>query len=42
MAVLFQPILKITLGRIVWNIIDVIIAVLLLLVLWKQNNEIKK
>lgn len=42
MAVLFQPILKIALGRIVWNIIDVIIAVLLLLVLWKQNNEIKK
>lgn len=40
-AVLFQPIMKIALGRVVWNIIDVIIAVLLLFILWKQKMQSK-
>ena len=29
LALLFQPFLKITLGRTIWNIVDVIVAVLL-------------
>ena len=27
LAILFQPFLKITLGRIIWNIIDVVVAI---------------
>jgi uncharacterized protein YacL len=30
LAVLFQPIFKIALGRVIWNIVDVIVAVVLL------------
>lgn len=30
LAVLFQPLLKIALGRTIWNIVDIIIGVLLL------------
>ena len=30
LAVLFQPFFKITLGRMIWNIVDVIVAVVLL------------
>ncbi|MBA3283983.1 MAG: hypothetical protein H0U27_02830 [Nitrosopumilus sp.] len=31
LALLFQPILKIALGRTIWNIIDVIVAVVLII-----------
>lgn len=31
LAVLFQPLIKIALGRLIWNIVDVIVACLLIL-----------
>ena len=33
LAVLFQPFIKISLGRVVWNIVDIAIAVVLLVML---------
>lgn len=43
LAILFQPIIKITLGRTIWNIVDVVVAVfLIVLVLNEKNNVIKK
>ena len=37
-ALLFQPFFKIVLGRTIWNVIDVIVAIALLL-LWYQNKK---
>ena len=39
LALLFQPFIKVALGRTMWNIVDVIVAVLLI-VIWIK--EIKK
>ena len=39
LAILFQPFIKVALGRTMWNIVDVIVAVLLI-VIWIK--EIKK
>lgn len=39
LAILFQPIFKIALGRALWNIIDVVVAIILLYVLWKRKKE---
>jgi hypothetical protein len=41
LAVLFQPLLKISLGRTIWNIVDVIVAVGLLLSLSEKENKSK-
>ena len=41
LAVLFQPFLKIPLGRIVWNIVDVAIAIVLLVILLKEHESKK-
>ena len=38
LALLFQPFIKIALGRTMWNIVDVIVAVLLI-VLWIKEKE---
>ena len=41
LALLFQPLIKITLGRTMWNIVDVIVAILLI-ILWVRemfNNK---
>ncbi len=38
LAVLFQPFFKIALGRTVWNVIDVIVAIALVL-LWIRNRK---
>ena len=40
LALLFQPFFKISLGRIIWNIVDVFVAILLI-VLWirERNNK---
>ena len=35
LAVLFQPFLKITLGRVIWNIVDVVVAGYLIYSLYK-------
>lgn len=37
LALLFQPFIKITFGRTMWNIVDVIVAVLLI-VLWVKDK----
>lgn len=37
LAVLFQPIIKIPLGRGLWNIIDVVVAVFLILLVFKKK-----
>lgn len=41
LAVLFQPLIKIPLGRTVWNVVDVVIAVVLIVQLLREY-EIKK
>lgn len=38
LALLFQPFIKIALGRGLWNIIDVAVAVFLV-ILWKKENR---
>ena len=40
LAVLFQPFIKIALGRTMWNIVDVIVAILLVW-LWIKEKRIK-
>lgn len=37
LAILFQPIFKIALGRTMWNIIDIVVSILLLFALWKRK-----
>ena len=40
LALLFQPIFKVTLGRMMWNIVDFVVAIgLLVLVLVNKNKE---
>lgn len=42
LAILFQPLIKISLGRTLWNIVDVIIAIGLLISLSGLTNNEKK
>lgn len=43
LTLLFQPLYKIALGRTIWNIIDVIVALgLILLFIWEWKNGMKK
>ena len=37
-ALLFQPFIKVALGRVVWNIVDVLVAVLLIVV-WIKGRK---
>ncbi|WP_353049577.1 DUF6804 family protein [Xylanibacter caecicola] len=37
LALLFQPFMKISLGRTIWNAVDVAIAILLI-ILWLKDN----
>ena len=39
LAILFQPLIKIALGRTIWNILDVIIGISLLLSLWQGKER---
>lgn len=41
LAFLFQPFVKIALGRVIWNIVDVFVAVFLLYLLWKEYQTHK-
>ncbi len=41
LAILFQPLLKIALGRTLWNIIDVLVAIGLLVSLFNRKNQVK-
>lgn len=38
LALLFQPFIKIALGRTIWNVVDVIVAVLLIIVWIKERK----
>ena len=39
LAILFQPFFKIALGREIWNIVDVIVGIGLLISLWMSNGK---
>lgn len=39
LAILFQPIFKISLGRDIWNIVDVVVAIGLIVTLLKKSNK---
>ncbi|MFW5617788.1 MAG: DUF6804 family protein [Prevotella pectinovora] len=39
LALLFQPLVKIALGRDVWNIVDVAVAVLLIVLTFAVNKK---
>ena len=39
LALLFQPFFKIALGRVVWNVVDVVVAVLLLILWLKERHD---
>ena len=39
LALLFQPFVKIALGRTMWNIVDVVVAIMLLVLWYKDRNE---
>lgn len=42
LAILFQPLFKIALGRNIWNIVDVVVGIgLLISIFWKENKLIK-
>lgn len=38
LALLFQPFFKIALGRVIWNIVDVIVGIGLLVTLFRKRN----
>ena len=39
LALLFQPFIKIALGRTIWNIVDVIVAILLIVLFFTENKK---
>lgn len=41
LALLFQPIIKVALGRTLWNIVDVIVAVLIIVLAYSDFNKIE-
>ncbi len=40
LALLFQPFIKIALGRTTWNVVDVIVAILLMLLWMKERKDV--
>lgn len=42
LAILFQPILKIALGRTLWNILDVMVAIFLIVLVIKEKDSVIK
>jgi hypothetical protein len=42
LALLFQPFFKIALGRNIWNIVDVVVGVALIISIFTQTKESKK
>jgi hypothetical protein len=39
LAILFQPFIKISLGRVLWNIVDVIVAVGLIVTIFQKKEN---
>ena len=40
LALLFQPFIKIAIGRTIWNVVDVIVAILLILLWMKERKDV--
>lgn len=38
LVLLFQPFFKIALGREIWNIVDIVVAIILVIILWKERT----
>ena len=41
LALLFQPFFKVALGRMIWNVVDVAVALLLIALYWKEKMNMK-
>ena len=41
LALLFQPLVKIALGRTIWNIVDVIVGICLIISLFQRKTKVK-
>ncbi len=41
LALLFQPFVKIALGRTIWNIVDLIVGIGLMLSIFQKKNKVK-
>ena len=41
LALLFQPFVKVALGRVMWNVVDVLVAALLVGLLLRESNDMK-
>ena len=39
LALLFQPFLKVALGRMIWNVVDVIVAIFLIALYFRNRKE---
>ena len=39
LAILFQPIIKVALGRTLWNVVDVAVALFLIILLFKDREK---
>ena len=42
LALLFQPFFKITLGREIWSVVDIVVAIILVIILWKERKATDK
>jgi hypothetical protein len=42
LALLFQPLIKISLGRQLWNIVDVVVAIMLVVIVINETSNFKK
>lgn len=42
LALMFQPFTKLALGRVMWNIVDVVVAIGLIYLVVKENKKINK
>ena len=40
LALLFQPFIKVSLGRTIWNIVDVVVVLLLIILIFKDREKI--
>ncbi len=41
-ALLFQPFVKIALGRLIWNVVDVALALFLIATIFLENNNLEE
>ena len=41
LALLFQPFVKVALGRTMWNVVDVVVAILLIALWWREREDLR-